>query len=311
LYIITSEEQKVMRRLTVNHTTVYNYAKPVIFGEHRMMLRPRDSHDLRLLSATLAIDPIPESVRWLHDVFGNSVAVASFNKQAAVLKIKSLLDLEHFESEEPDCPIEAYAETYPFAYSGEDVPDLHSSIERQYPDANHEVDLWAKRFVDSEGKTRTLDMLTAMTQTIKSEFRYAARSAEGCQTPTETLNLKSGSCRDFALLMMEAVRAFGLAARFVSGYVYVPSSDKGDQNVGGGATHAWVQVYLPGAGWIEFDPTNGLVGNRDLIRVAVVRDPSQAVPVSGKWTGAPADYLGMEVDIRVTAHERSTPEPQA
>jgi transglutaminase-like putative cysteine protease len=299
-----------MRQLTVNHTTIYNYAKPVIFGEHRMLLRPRDSHDLRLLSATLTIDPVPESVRWLHDVFSNSVAVASFNQQAAVLKIESLLELEHFESEEPDCPIEAYAQTYPFAYSAEEVPDLHRSMERQYPDANHEVDLWAKRFADSEGTTRTLGMLTAMTHTVKSEFRYAARSAEGCQTPTETLNLKSGSCRDFALLMMEAVRALGLAARFVSGYVYVPFSGNGGPNVGSGATHAWVQIYLPGAGWMEFDPTNGLVGNRDLIRVAVVRDPSQAVPVSGKWTGAPADYLGMEVDVRMTAHDCSDPKPQ-
>jgi transglutaminase-like putative cysteine protease len=296
-----------MRRLTVNHTTTYNYSKPVRFGEHRMMLRPRDSHDLRLLSASLTIDPVPETVRWLHDVFSNSVAVASFKQQAAVLKIESVLELEHFESEEPDCPIEAYAETYPFAYSAEEVPDLHRSIERQYPDANHEIDLWAKRFVDSQGTRGTLDLLTAMTQTVKSEFRYAARLEEGCQTPTETLNLKSGSCRDFALLMMEAVRALGLAARFVSGYIYLPSSDNGDANSGGGATHAWVQVYLPGTGWMEFDPTNGLVGNRDLIRVAVVRDPSQAVPVSGKWTGAPADYLRMEVDVRVTAADRSGP----
>jgi transglutaminase-like putative cysteine protease len=292
-----------MRRLTVYHTTIYNYAKPVIFGEHRMMLRPRDSHDLRLLSATLTIDPAPESVRWLHDVFSNSVAVALFNQQAAMLKIESLLDLEHFESEEPDYPIEAYAETYPFAYSAEEVPDLNRLIERHYPDENHEVDLWVKRFVRSNGPTRTLEMLTAMTQVIKSDFRYAARSAEGCQTPTETLRAKSGSCRDFALLMMEAVRALGLAARFVSGYVYVPSADNADRNVGGGATHAWVQVYLPGAGWMEVDPTNGLIGNRDLIRISVVRDPSQAVPISGKWTGAPTDYLGMEVDVRVGAHD--------
>jgi hypothetical protein len=191
-----------------------NHAKPVIFGEHRMMLRPRDSHDLRLLAATLTIDPASESLRWLHDVFGNSVAVASFTQQAAVLKIESLLDLEHFESDEPDCPIETYAATYPFAYSAEEVPDLHRSIERQYPDEFHEVDLWAKRFVNSEGETNTLAMLTAMTQAIKSEFNYAVRLAEGCQLPVETLNLKSGSCCDFALLMMEAVRALRLAARF-------------------------------------------------------------------------------------------------
>lgn len=298
-----------MRRLRVHHVTTYRYKKPVILGEHRMMLRPRDSHDLRLRDTTLSIDPVPESLRWMHDVFGNSVAVAAFTQQAALLKIESLLDLEHFESEEPDCPIDTYAESYPFSYSAEDIPDLHRSIERQYPDDQHEVDWWDRRFVNSEGETTTLTMLAVMTRAIHSEFRYAVRSVEGCQLPVDTLRLKSGSCRDFALLMMEAVRALGLAARFVSGYVYVASADNGDQNVGGGATHAWVQVFLPGAGWMEFDPTNGLVGNCDLIRVAVVRDPSQAVPVSGKWTGAQSDFIEMEVDVRVTAHALAAVEP--
>jgi transglutaminase-like putative cysteine protease len=241
-------------------------------------------------------------VRWLHDVFGNSVAVASFDQQASELIIDSKLELEHFESTEPDCPIEAYAETYPFAYSAEEIPDLHRLIERNYSDPDHTVDFWAKTFVNSEGQTGTLAMLTAMTRTIKADFKYAARVAEGCQNPTETLSQKSGSCRDFALLMIEAVRALGLAARFVSGYLYVPSLDPNENgHVGGGATHAWVQVYLPGAGWMEFDPTNGIVGNRDLIRVAVTRDPSQAIPVAGTWTGGPNDFRGMEVDVAVTA----------
>jgi transglutaminase-like putative cysteine protease len=139
-----------------------------------------------------------------------------------------------------------------------------------------------------------------MTKAIKQEgFNYTGRLAEGCQAPVETLRLRSGSCRDFALLIMEAARALGLAARFVSGYIYVPADQS--RNLGGGATHAWLQIYLPGAGWMEFDPTNGIVGNRDLIRVAVVRDPSQAIPVSGTWTGAAGDYRGMEVDVKVTA----------
>jgi transglutaminase-like putative cysteine protease len=100
--------------------------------------------------------------------------------------------------------------------------------------------------------------------------------------------------------MMEAARALGLAARFISGYLYSPATDNGG-NVGGGATHAWVQIYLPGAGWMEFDPTNGIVGNRDLIRVAVVRDPAQAIPISGSWTGTPSDYLGMTVDVTISS----------
>src|SRR5206468_5476999 len=135
----------------------------------------------------------------------------------------------------------------------------------------HKVDAWAKGVLERTPDGKTLDVLMAMTTGIKEQFTYAARDAEGVQTPVETLSLGSGSCRDFAVLMMEAVRSLGLAARFVSGYLYVPEYGGGGR-VRGGATHAWLQVYIPGAGWIEFDPTNGVVGNRDLIRVAVVRD---------------------------------------
>jgi len=289
-----------MRVLSIRHVTTYRYAKLVVFGDHRLMLRPRDSHDLRLLETRLTVTPVPAAIRWLHDVFSNSVAVVSFDSPADVLTIESSMRLEHFEtSDDPDCPLAAYAESYPFSYSADEVPDLHRSLERHYPDPEHEVDRWAKGFLQSEGPTDTLAMLAQMTKAIQRDgFEYTARPAKGCQTPVETLHLKSGSCRDFALLMMEAARALGLAARFVSGYIYVPTAQA---NRGGGATHAWLQIYLPGAGWMEFDPTNGIVGNRDLIRVAVVRDPSQAIPVAGTWTGSPQDYRGMEVDVTVTA----------
>jgi transglutaminase-like putative cysteine protease len=290
-----------MGLLTIRHNTSYQYSKPVTFGEHRMMLRPRDSHDLRILSTKLTITPAPASVRWLHDVFENSVAIAGFNKPAPELRIESEIWLEHYESAELDCPIEQYAATYPFSYSAEEAPDLLRSVQRDYPDPEHEVDLWAKGFLNPKGSTETMALLEAMTGFVKNqEFKYVARDAEGVQTPTETLKSHSGSCRDFALLMIEAARSLGFAARFVSGYVYMPIADK-PGNVGGGATHAWVQVYLPGSGWIEFDPTNAIVGNRDLVRVAVVRDPHQAIPVSGTWTGAPADFLGMKVDVSLTA----------
>lgn len=135
---------------------------------------------------------------------------------------------------------------------------------------------------------------------MKATFTYMARDELGVQPPAQTLALKSGSCRDFAFLMMEAVRSLGLAARFVSGYIYMPATDQPGGNIGGGANHAWLQVYLPGAGWVEFDPTNGIVGNRDLIRVAVARDPAQAQPLSGSWTGRRADYLGMTVEVTTT-----------
>ncbi len=146
-----------------------------------------------------------------------------------------------------------------------------------------------------------------MTHAIRRDLTYEAREESGIQDPVKTLRIGSGSCRDFAVLMMEAVRSLGLAARFVSGYLYVPEGRVGSR-VGGGATHAWLEVYLPGAGWIEFDPTNGIVGNHDLVRVAVVRDPRQAVPISGSWTGFPSDHLGMTVEVEVTAETAAATE---
>lgn len=287
-----------MPRMIVRHVTTYRYANPVTLGDHRMMFRPRDSHDLRLLDTQLAISPPPSAMRWLHDVHGNSVGIASFAEPASELRFESVIELDHFETDAIEFPVEEYARTYPFTYSGEDMPDLVRSIERGAPDPDHQIDLWARGFLSSGQATNTLDLLATMTASIKRDFTYWARNEEGVQTPVETLAMKSGSCRDFAYLMMEAVRSLGLAARFVSGYLFVPDIN-GTGNVGGGATHAWMQVYLPGAGWIEYDPTNGIVGNRDLIRVAVARDPKQAVPLSGSWTGLPGDYLGMSVDVTV------------
>ena len=142
-----------------------------------------------------------------------------------------------------------------------------------------------------------------MTKAIRRRFTYKARHEPGIQDPRETLSLETGTCRDFAMLMMEGVRALGLAARFVSGYLHVPTNPRPDETErhGGGNTHAWLQVYVPGPGWVEFDPTNGIIGSRGLIRVAAVRDPAMAIPLSGSWTGSPGDCLGMDVTVRVTA----------
>jgi transglutaminase-like putative cysteine protease len=285
-----------MPRLTIQHTTVYRYAKPVTFGEHRLMFRPRDSHDLWLIDTALTITPAA-TVRWYHDVFGNSIAIASFDQQASELTFVSTIHLEHYPPSGPESAIEPYAQTYPFSYSAEEVPDLGRTMERHYPDPEHLVDTWARQFVKTDGPTDTREMLTGMTTTIQQTFQYRRRDEEGTQTAVETLTSNGGTCRDFALLMMEAARSLGLAARFVTGYLY------DEQAVGGGATHAWVQVYLPGAGWVEFDPTNGLVGGKNLVRIAVTRDPTQAIPLAGSFTGAPADFLGMTVDVTVTPED--------
>ena len=286
--------------LTVRHVTTYRYRQAVSFGEHRMMLRPRESYDQRLIEAKLAIAPEPVEIRWLQDVFGNGVAIARFSGRAQELRFDSIVRLEHTPASVADFHIEEYARTWPFSYGAEEMPDLSRSIERHQPDPTREVDRWVRQFLRQDGPTDTHEFLVNLTHAIKRNFTYVARSEMGIQEPAKTLKLGSGSCRDFALLMMEAVRSLGFAARYVSGYLYSPGRD-GRGHVGAGSTHAWVRVYLPGAGWVEFDPTNGIVGNRDLIRVAVAREPGQAVPISGTWTGFPADNLGMNVEVHVTA----------
>jgi transglutaminase-like putative cysteine protease len=290
-----------MSILKVRHRTTYRYANPVEFGEHRLMFRPRDSHDLRLLDTGLTIVPAA-SVRWLHDVFGNSIAIASFAEPATELIFESTFRSEHFPAAEQAIVIEPYAQRVPFSYSVEEMPDLVRTVERAYVDPEHKVDDWARQFLAEQPTGDTLELLQAMNAGIKQQLKYAHREEAGIQEPVKTLELGSGSCRDFALLLMEAARSLGLAAHFVSGYLY-DEALVGAQGgvVGGGATHAWAQLYLPGAGWVEFDPTNALVGGRNLIRVAVARDPSQAAPLSGTFTGAPADFLGMQVQVEVTA----------
>jgi transglutaminase-like putative cysteine protease len=289
-----------MKRLSVRHRTTYAYAAPVAFGDHRLMLRPRDSHDLRLVDATLVLSP-PAELRWVHDVFGNSIAIARFAAEAPELMIESRLELERYVLDQPGFELDPAAARYPFIYSAEERADLGRLLELHHPDPKGRVTEWARAFVHGE-TTDTLALLNDINLGIRRGFRYEVRDAEGTQTPLETIERGAGSCRDFALLMIEALRALGFAARFVSGYLYDPAADAGGL-AGGGTTHAWLDVYLPGAGWVEYDPTNGLVGSANLIRVAVARDAAQAVPISGSFIGRPGDVLGMQVEVQVS--ERS------
>jgi transglutaminase-like putative cysteine protease len=289
-----------MTVLSVRHVTVYRYNRPVSFGPHRMMFRPRDSYDQKLLDATLVITPEPVDLRWLHDPFGNCVTIAKFGDPAQELRFESNIRLDHLPANVPNFQIEDYAKTYPFSYRPDEVPDLVPSIERQHPDPDQQVYRWARKFLRVGHSHDTTELLIDLSRTIKDDFTYERRTEPGTRNPALTLQLGRGSCRDLALLMIEAVRSLDLAARFVSGYLYVADRDDPRQ-VGGGSTHAWCQVYLPGGGWVEFDPTNGIIGNHDLIRVAVARDPSQAVPLSGSWRGATSDCLGMTVDVRVSS----------
>ncbi len=277
-----------------------------------MMLRPRESYDQRLLDCDLTISPTPSRLRSVHDVFGNCVEVAGFTGRTTELVVESRVRLEHTPRPafaDLDGEIEVYTGAMPFAYSPDDLPDLRLSMARQQPDPEGLIDAWARRFVRNKGSTSLQSLLSEMTQAIYADFKYSTRLEAGVQTALETLAARSGSCRDYAVLMMEAVRSLGLAARFVSGYIYSPYSNAEHARIGGGHTHAWVRVYLPTCGWVEFDPTNGIVGNADLVRVAVSRDPRQAVPLYGTWAGLPSDYLGMDVEVDVRAESELTMQP--
>jgi len=286
-------------RYDITHTTVYRYAQPVTFGEHRVMFRPRDSHDLRVLATDLDVSP-DAHVRLIQDPLSNSVALVQPRVPADTLEIVCSFSIEHAHSMNLELPLSPSAELFPFAYSLEERYDLEHYLRPYHEDPDGALAHWARQFIRTDGPTGTRDLLVAMNQSIRDHFRYLSRDEEGTQSPVVTLKLGSGSCRDFALLMMEAARRLGVATRFVSGYLYDQALDGGGPGmIGAGYTHAWLQAYLPGAGWVPFDPTNNLLGGNQLIRVGIARDPSQAAPISGCWYGESGDYLGMNVTVTV------------
>lgn len=288
-----------MRTLEIVHRTRYEYSEPVSLGDHRLMFRPRDSHDLRLLGTGLVIEPAAQ-VRWIHDPFGNSIAIASFEGPTQVLELVSTIQLEHFGVPPELPPIEEFARTLPFSYAAEEAPDLARYIERAYPDPNSIVGPWTKQFMEGEGGNDTFELLKRLCMGIQQKLNYAMRFEIGTQVPAVTLETGGGTCRDYALLMIECCRSLGLAARFITGYLYDPALDTAPGEATSHAyPHAWMEAYLPGAGWVEFDPTNGIIGSERLIRVAVGRDPEQAMPIKGTFTGSPEVTVKASVDVQV------------
>ena len=290
-------------RYDITHTTVYRYKTPVTFGLHRVMFRPRDSHDLRVLATDLVVSP-DAYVRMIHDPHSNSVALVQPMGEARELRIVCSFTIEHLPTPIDELALEPAAEVLPFAYSLEDRLDLEHYLRPHHDDPDGTLIRWAHQFLHTDQPNNTRDVLTRMNAHIGQSLRYAARDEEGTQTPLETLTLGSGSCRDYALLMMEAARRLGIATRFVSGYLYDAALDTGEAEPGqavsgAGSTHAWLHAYLPGAGWIAFDPTNNLMGGAQLIRVGVARDPALAAPISGSWYGEPEAYEGLEATVVV------------
>jgi transglutaminase-like putative cysteine protease len=291
-----------MPALTIRHVTTYRYRHPVAFGEHRMMLRPRDSHDQKVIDATLGITPEPSSLRFDRDAFGNHVAIAEFADKATELSFESVVSVEHSPSDPTDLALESGL-AFPVEYSGANEPDLADCLRRRHADLDDQIGGWARQFLGNGTAIGALELLIRLSQGIQQQFEYRRREAKGIQSPSETLRLGHGSCRDFAWLMVEAARGLGLAARFASGYLAVAfdRSSEGADGEAHGATHAWAQVYLPRIGWIDFDPTSGSVGKSALVTVAVVGDPSDALPLHGTFIGSASDPLGMEVHVSVTS----------
>lgn len=304
-----SSVQVVMPVLSVEHITIYRYRRPVGFGLHRLLGRPRDTADQRLLDWTVEVSPFPVGMHSVLDALGNQETWIDLPQRARELKIVNRLRVDHVAILPQDKLLTEGARCFPVAYEGSDISDLARYRESDPSDSHSDVTDWARSFLDHGGRTPVLKLLQRMVETIREDFTYLARHEEGVQSPTRTLALCSGTCRDYAVLMIEAVRALGFAARFVTGYLYCPPV-VGVEEVhhGGGATHAWVEVFLPGLGWVDYDPTNAIVGSRDLIRVAVFRDWRRAAPLSGTWTGFPADFLGMDVTVKVCREEGASDE---
>ncbi len=284
--------------LKIHHTTTYRYRQPVSLGPHRLMLRPRESRDLRLMSSDVAVTPAA-AVTWAHDVYGNAVAMATFQTMADNLVIASVAEIQLNTAAWPVFDIAASAIYYPFRYSDDDWTDLGALTIQQYPDPAGRLREWARAFVRGN-PTDTLSLLKDLGAGVSKWIRYQSRDDEGTQSPPQTLDRGWGSCRDFAVLFVEAARSLGFGARIVSGYLY--NSDQTIVGSGGaGSTHAWAEVYVPGAGWITFDPTNRSVGGFNLIPVAVARHIRQAIPVAGSFVGMTDAFQGMSVEVRVTS----------
>jgi transglutaminase-like putative cysteine protease len=281
-------------KLKIHHRTSYHYARPVVLQPHRMMLCPRGSQDIVLLASSLVCSP-PAVVKWAQDVFGNLIATGTFAEPTSKLVITSELAVEQLAVAWPVFHIAPDAHSFPFEYSPDDLADLGALRVPDNGDSDGTLAVWARAFVRGV-RTDTLSLLKDLNAGILGAVAYRIRDEEGTQTPLETLALASGSCRDIAALFIAAARELGFGARAVSGYLFDAEARVSDP----GSTHAWAEVYLPGAGWIAFDPTHGRLGGASLIPIAVARTNSQIMPIVGGYLGAPDDFVDMDVAVSVT-----------
>jgi len=277
-----------MQRYKIFHRTYYSFSGVVSLEPHTLLLRPRESHELRIESSILTLTP-PATLRWHRDVEDNCVAVATFDLPANQLVIESEVIIQQYNDAPLDFLVADYAINYPFTYTTEDWPVLSPYVNTSDRAASSELSQWVTNLWSGE-RIQTYALLQRMCAHINQSLSYQLREEPGVQTATETLSRGTGSCRDFANLFMEAARSLGLASRFVSGYLHAPPSA-----INYGATHAWAEVYLPGAGWKGFDPTIGEIAGIDHIPVAVARLPESVPPIAGSFIGPPGANLNVGV----------------
>ena len=278
-----------MQRYKILHRTYYNFLAAVQLGPHVLRLRPREGHELHIESAALEITP-PATLRWHRDVEDNSVAIATFDTPTQQLVIESEVIIQQFNESPLDFLVADYAIDYPFAYSPEDRVVLSPYMNGSDHTASDPLTVWIANFWKPDEPIQTYALLQRLSTYIQQTLTYQIREEPGVQTAAETLSHGTGSCRDFANLFMEASQRLGLAARFVSGYLYAEPSA-----INYGSTHAWAEVFLPGAGWKGFDPTIGKIVGTDHIAVAVARLPESVSPVAGSFVGPPGASLDVGV----------------
>jgi transglutaminase-like putative cysteine protease len=281
----------MMQRYQILHRTYYNFTSSVRLGPHTLLLRPREGHELRIESAVLETTP-PATIRWHRDVEDNSVAIATFSEPCQQLQIESRSIVQQYNQAPLDFVVADYATHYPFAYRPEEAPVL-SPYRRgtaQPVGEGDALERWVAKVWQAGERIQTYALLQRLALHVQETFVYGRREEPGVQAPTTTLARGAGSCRDFAFLFIEAARGLGLAARFVSGYLNSPPS-----TLDLGATHAWAEVFLPGAGWKGFDPTLGKIVGADHIAVAVARSPESVPPVAGTFVGAADSSLDVGV----------------
>jgi transglutaminase-like putative cysteine protease len=282
-----------MRRLQIKHVTTYQYTETVVLLPHKLLLRPREGHDIRIESADLTISPA-HHLQWQRDAYDNSVAQATFLEPDSRLRISSSVLIQHYDDQPLDFLVADYAVFFPFQYDAAERVDLWPYLSTIYDQDRSILDNWLRQFWYTGQVVETYLLLEWINKAIATGFTYQQREAPGVQSPATTLTRRAGSCRDFATLFIEACRSLGLAARFVSGYLYTPQLPQGQ-----GATHAWSEVYLPGAGWKGFDSTSGLVAGNDHIPVAMSRHPELVPPVSGSFQALNTQSPSMSVMVEV------------